>query len=196
MKIESDCLETSGYFVFFPEKEQSGHRTEMKDKEEGGISQAAFWGLIEPVKLRLYNFIIKSLNFSTDADDVYQETVLHAFQYFASFRKDKDFRAWIFSIAHNEIKSHFRSSRKQTAVHDIDALASSQADETGAMVREIFQFAARLKPKEREVFFLYYESGFSIPEIRGITGLKEGYVKLLLSQARSRLKVALGVHHG
>jgi len=168
----------------------------MKDKEEIGVSQAAFWALIEPVKLRLYNFILKSLNFSTDADDVYQETVLHAFQYFASFRKDKDFRAWIFSIAHNEIKSHFRKLRRQTSTPDTDALTASQDDGTGALVREVFRFAARLRPKEREVFFLYYESGFSIPEIRSITGLKEGYVKLLLSQARNNLKEALGVHHG
>ena len=168
----------------------------MKDKEELGVSQAAFWALIEPVKLRLYNFILKSLNFSTDADDVYQETVLRAFQYFASFRKDKDFRAWIFSIAHNEIKSHFRRTRKQTAFHDIDTLATSQPDRRGTLVREVFRFAARLKPKEREVFFLYYESGFSIPEIEGITGLKEGYIKLLLSQARSRLKESLGVSNG
>jgi len=196
MKIDGDCLETSGSFIFNAEKERSRHRTEMKDKEEVGVLQAAFWGLIEPVKLRLYNFIHKSLNFSTDADDVYQETVLHAFQYFASFRKDKDFRGWIFSIAHNEIKSHFRRTRKQTATHSIDALTASQNDSTGALIREVFRFAARLKPKERQVFFLYYESGFSIPEIEGITGLKEGYIKLLLSQARNSLREALGVHHG
>lgn len=168
----------------------------MKDKEEVGVSQAAFWCLIEPLKLRLYNFILKSLNFSTDADDVYQDTVLHAFQYFASFQKGKDFGAWIFSIAHNEVKSHFRRSRKQTATHNIEARAASLPDGADELVREVFRFAAQLRPKEREVFFLYYESGFSIPEIEGITGLKEGYIKLLLSQARNRLKEALGVHHG
>lgn len=168
----------------------------MKDKEEVSVSQAAFWGLIEPVKLRLYNFIFKSLNFSTDADDVYQETVLHAFQYFASFRKDKDFRAWIFSIAHNEIKGHFKKTGKRSAAYNIDAHTASQNDSTEALVREVFRFAARLRPKEREVFFLYYESGFSTPEIEGITGLKEGYIKLLLSQARNSLREALGVDHG
>ena len=196
MKTESYDLGKSGFFIFLGEKEQSRHRPEMKVREEAGVSQAIFWGLIEPVKFRLYNFVLKSLNFSTDADDVYQETVLHAFQYFASFHKDKDFRAWIFSIAHNEIKSHFRKSFRQTATHCIDALTASQDDSSGALVREVFRFASQLRPKEREVFFLFYESGFSIPEIRGISGLKEGYIKLLLNQARNRLKKALGVHHG
>ncbi len=168
----------------------------MKDKEGVGVSQAAFWALIEPLKLRLYNFILKSMNFSTDADDVYQETFLRAFRYFASFRKDMDFRAWIFSIAYNEIRSHFRRSRKQAAVRHIEDRTASPLDGKEALVREVFRFAARLRPKERQVFFLYYESGLSIPEIRGITGLKEGYIKLLLSQARSNLKVALGVHYG
>lgn len=196
MKIESDCLDGSGFLVFTPEKERSRHRPEMKDKEEADVQQSTFWGLIEPLKLRLYNFILKSLNFSTDADDIYQEMILHAFQYFASFRKDKDFRAWIFSIAHNEVKNHFRRSRRQTAARDLEVRDIEQADNKGALVREVFRFAARLRPKEREVFFLYYESGFSIAEIRGITGLKEGYIKLLLSRARSRLKEAIGVHHG
>jgi len=196
MKIDGDCLESSGSFIFNAEKARSLRRTKMKDKEEACVSQAAFWNLMEPVKLRLYNFVLKSLNFATDADDVYQETVLHAFQYFASFRKDRDFRAWIYSIAHNEIKNHFRKSRNLTASPNIGALMASPNDSTGALVREVFRFAAQLRPKEREVFFLFYESGFSIPEIEGITGLKEGYIKLLLSQARNNLKEALGVHHG
>jgi RNA polymerase sigma-70 factor (ECF subfamily) len=196
MKIDGECLEASGSFIFNAEKERSRHRPEMKNKEDASVLQTAFWRLIEPLKLRLYNFILKSLNFSTDADDVYQETILHAFQYFASFRKDKDFRAWIFSIAHNEIKNHFRKSHQQTAAHRIDALAVSRPDDKQATVREVFRFAAQLRPKEREVFFLYYESGFTVSEIEGITRLKEGYIKLLLSQARSRLKGALGVHHG
>ena len=196
MKIDSCWLEGPESLIFIAEKEQDRHRLGMKHKEEFGISQAEFWGLIEPLKLRLYNFVLKSLNFSTDADDVYQETVLHAFRYFSSFRKDKDFRAWIFSIAHNEVKNHFRRLRRQTAIHNLEVKAASPPESTAALVREVFRFAAELKPKERAIFFLYYESGFSIPEIRGITGLKEGYIKLLLSQARNSLKGTLGVRHG
>lgn len=125
----------------------------MKDKEEVGVSQAAFWCLIEPLKLRLYNFILKSLNFSTDADDVYQDTVLHAFQYFASFQKGKDFGAWIFSIAHNEVKSHFRRSRKQTATHNIEARAASLPDGADELVREVFRFAAQSEAERTGSFF-------------------------------------------
>ena len=135
------------------------------------------------------------MNFATDADDVYQETVLHGFQYFSSFRQDKEFRAWIFSIGHNEIKRHFKSRRKQVEVAAAHIPLISSPDEERALINEIYRYAAGLKPREREVFFLFYESGFSINEIEEITGLKSGYIKLLLHQARTYLKTKLGVSH-
>jgi len=153
-----------------------------------------FWELLDPLKHILYNFLRKSLNFYVQADDVYQETVLHAFQYFDTFKTDKNFKAWIFAIAHNEIKKHLKKTRQDAAAARLNLPAVSGPDERRALIREIFEFAARLKPREREVFFLFYENGFSVSEIRTITGLKDGYVKLLLHQARTQLKTALGVN--
>ncbi|MGD0781509.1 MAG: sigma-70 family RNA polymerase sigma factor, partial [Candidatus Aminicenantales bacterium] len=135
------------------------------------------------------------LNFATDADDVYQETILHGFQYFASFRQEGEFRAWIFSIAHNEIKRHFKRTRKQVDVGFLNLPPISSPLEDAALVTEIYRYAANLKPREREIFFLFYEGGFSINEIEDITGLKTGYIKLLLHQARVHLKKELGVFY-
>jgi RNA polymerase sigma-70 factor, ECF subfamily len=156
------------------------------------FSQALFWDYLAPLKPKLYNFILKSLNFSQDADDVFQETVLHGFQYFRSFRRDKNFSAWIFSIAHNEIRNHFKKSRRHESLFDPETVADSVVGASDRLVSEVFRFAARLKPREREIFFLYYESGFSISEISGISGLKEGHIKLLLFQARAGLKKIMG----
>ena len=167
----------------------------MKPREAFAEENSGFWSFLSPLKTNLYNFILKSLNFATDADDVYQETVLHGFQYFASFRRDADFRAWIFSIAHNEIKRHFKRTRKQIDVGAAKIPLMSVPQEEKTLVQEIYSYASGLKPLECEVFFLFYESGFAISEIEEITNLKSGYIKLLLHQARTNLKTKLGVSH-
>ena len=62
-----------------------------------------------PIKKYLYNFIQKSLSFSQEADDIFQETLLKSFRYFNSFKQDKNFKTWIFTIAHNLMKDYFNS---------------------------------------------------------------------------------------
>lgn len=155
----------------------------------------AFWDLLVPCREKLFNFIRKSLRFSTAAEDVYQETVLNAFRYFRTFRQDKEFAPWIFAIAHNALRDHFRREARTPAGPVVERLGQEDDSRTRELVQEIFAYAERLKPRHREVFFLFYDSGFSIAEIAGVTGLGEGNIKLILNQARNSLKAALGVNH-
>ena len=166
--------------------------THMRKKGESEALRIQFWELLVPHKHRLYNFIQKSLNFSEDAADIFQETVLRAFRYFYSYKKEKDFSTWVFAIAHNEIKNYFRKAGKYVSVADIDRFKSSEQDETQVLVQEVYRFAARLKPKHRQVFFLFYYNGFSISEVSQITGIKEGTVKFMLNRARNDLKKIIG----
>ncbi|MCX6559043.1 MAG: sigma-70 family RNA polymerase sigma factor [Candidatus Aminicenantes bacterium] len=158
-------------------------------------SQSLFWDYLAPLKPKLYNYILKSLNFSPDADDVFQETVLHGLQYFRSFRRDEIFGAWIFGIAHNEIRTHFKKRRRTESLPEPDKIAASAAGSPGGAVGEVYRYAAQLKPRERDIFFLFYESGFSIAEIADLAKLKEGHIKLILFQARTALKTIMGVTH-
>jgi RNA polymerase sigma factor (sigma-70 family) len=195
VKTESDVWEPEGPYFGSNDSPRLFERLGMKPREAAAEENVGFWSLLSPLKTNLYNFILKSLNFAIDADDVYQETVLHGFQYIASFRRDADFRAWIFSIAHNEIKRHFRRSRMriEAIVTNIPLISVPQEEKT--LIQEIHSYASGLRPREREVFFLFYDSGFSISEIGEITNLKSGYIKLLLHQARAYLKTKLGVSH-
>jgi RNA polymerase sigma factor (sigma-70 family) len=195
VKTESDVWELEGTNLGSYDSPRLFERFGMKPRENTAEENAVFWTQLSPLKTNLYNFILKSLNFATDADDVYQETVLHGFQYFASFHQDKEFRAWIFSIAHNEIKRHFRKTRKRADLGALNLPLITSPGEDAALVKEIYRYAAGLKSREREIFFLFYESGFSINEIEEITNLKSGYIKLLLHQARANLKTKLGVSH-
>ena len=168
----------------------------MSRKDDEAGAAALFWELLAPVNRKVYNFIRKSLNFSQDADDIFQESVLQAFRYFRTFRRGAKFETWLFSIANNEVRKHFRKASK-TAV-PLDAVSAAAPDSTrrDSLVREVYRFAQTLNPRQREVFFLFYDSGFSIGEISEITGLHEGNIKFILNQARTNLKTIMGEKNG
>jgi RNA polymerase sigma-70 factor (ECF subfamily) len=154
---------------------------------------ALYWERLDPHKARLYSYILKTLSFSPDADDIFHDTVLRGLRYFRSFRTDRDFGAWIFGIAHNEIRSHWRKSRRRRAMAEVETAAAAVPVSGNGLVQEVYDFAARLEPRARDVFFLFYESGFSIAEIAGIAGIKEGHVKWILHQARNEVRRIMGV---
>ena len=173
-----------------PEKKEELIPKLRVQKKSNAIS-VLFWEQLSPQKLKLYNFIHKSMNFSDEADDVFQETVLRALKYFKSYKKELNFGTWLFSIAHNEVKRHFKKAGKITAFHDVEDLGISSTKQQD-LVKDIYLYAERLKPRHREVFFLFYYNGFTISEISRIIHLKEGSIKAFLNQARNTLKERLG----
>lgn len=196
MKINETCFENSRLLIFNREEGQRIGVSRMKRSRDLEATGTLFWELISPHKHKLYNFIKKSLNFSEDANDVFQETVLRALRYFSSYKKQKNFNTWLFTIAHNEIKKHYKKASKHTSFADMDRLKAPETNDSQELVKEVYQFAESLKPKQKEVFFLFYYNGFTISEVSQITRLKEGNVKFILNQARISLKEIFGEQNG
>jgi RNA polymerase sigma-70 factor, ECF subfamily len=166
------------------------------------ITAETFPLFLDPIKENLYNFIFKSLGFCEDADDIYQETLLRAFKYRKSFHGPGSFKTWIFTIAHNEIRRYFNRNKKKAAPLDPEVhldTVDGNADSPTTQVQEIYRVAQQLTPRQRRVFFLFYDQQFSIAEINEITGLKQGNIKFILNQARQKIKRKLtagGVKNG
>lgn len=192
MRIKSSFLENSRPLIFGTINESRAGEAQMKKIGESEGTGVLFWELLLPHKHKLYNFIQKSLNLSEDANDIFQETVMRAFRYFHSYKKDKEFGTWIFAIAHNEVKKYFRKARKYVFIENIDRIKSSGQNDSRDLAQEVYRFAERLKPKQREVFFLFYYNGFTILEVAQITGVKEGTVKFMLNRARKDIKKIFG----
>jgi RNA polymerase sigma-70 factor (ECF subfamily) len=155
-----------------------------------------FWALAGPHRQKVYNFIYKSLSFSPEADDVYQDTLLRGLKYIRSYDEKKDFGSWLFAIAHNEIKKHLKRSQSRAYRPLAESFPDPDGSLRAALVREVYLFAEGLKPRHKEIFFLFYDSGFSIAEISHITGLRGGNVKFILNRARKVLKERFGECHG
>lgn len=166
----------------------SGARGSREEQAQPNGAAERFLQDLEPVKKHLYNFISKSLNFSHETDDIYQETLLKAFRYFHSFDPDRSFKTWLFTIAHNLVKDYFKSGRSPVLLEDVDGFAVEVDVSIANDVRDIYRAAAALTPRHREVFFLYYYNEFKIPEIVDITGLTKVNVKFILHRARKTIK--------
>jgi RNA polymerase sigma-70 factor (ECF subfamily) len=193
MKAGSPGLAGAGAWAF--RGTRAADPAAMALKEKDAALATLFWDKLDPVKTRLYNYIRKALNFSPDADDVYQETVLHAYQYVRTYQDGRDFGAWLFGIAQNEIRKHHKRNRGITISLDAERLGLEDPCSERQTIEEIYRFAERLKPRQREVFFLFYDQGFTILEISEITGLGEGNIKFILNRARQALRAVIGEDH-
>jgi RNA polymerase sigma-70 factor (ECF subfamily) len=196
MRTNETCFENSRPLIFNREEVQRIGVSRMKKNGESEATGILFWELVSPQKHKLYNFIRKSLNFSEDANDVFQETVLRALRYFKSYKKEKNFNTWLFAIAHNEIKKHYKKASQYTSFTDMDRLKAPEKNNPQELVKEVYQYAESLKPMQREVFFLFYYNGFTISEVSQITRLKAGNIKFILYQARNSLKKMIGEQNG
>lgn len=156
-----------------------------------------FWELLASLEKKLFNFVHKALDFSEDSADLYQEVVIRAWKYFPSFDRGRSFASWAFTIAHNEIKKHFRRRKEDLAVIPLALLAVEPAAPAGEdpAVALIHGAARQLPPRQREIFYLFYYNSFSIAEIAAICSLSQGNVKFILNRGREAVRRALEANH-
>jgi RNA polymerase sigma-70 factor (ECF subfamily) len=169
--------------------------TALFQKQEA-VTVEFFQYLLNPIKENLYNFIFKALNFSEDANDIYQETILRAFKYRQSYDKQGSFKTWLFTIAYNEVKRYFNKHKKlpvKVGLEEHADIIDDHSSDNQILVRDIYEVAQQLTPNQRRVFFLFYDQQFSIQEISEITGLKQGNIKFILNQSREKIKQKLGL---
>jgi RNA polymerase sigma-70 factor (ECF subfamily) len=126
------------------------------------MGQASFDAVVLAHHAEICRYLRRVIRAVGDAEDLSQETFLRAYRAYPSLPADANVRAWLFSIATNLAKNHFRSeSRRRRAYGEVRADVRSAVDgdgapeamlvsrETGAMVEAIVQ---RLPLKQRLAF--------------------------------------------
>lgn len=132
------------------------------------------------------------------ADDIAQDTFVHAARALASFRRDASFKNWLFAIAANLARDlHRRRSRSARLGEQLAALTPDPAaeardhaatDSAHAAVREAL---ARLSPDQRVAVALVYFENLSHAEAARVLDCAETTVSWRLFRARSHLKTLL-----
>lgn len=141
-------------------------------------------------------FLIETNGNEALADDLAQETFIHAWQNIGSFHALSGFGTWLYRIAHNtwlnwRARHHDVLSLDDPAIR-IEAETTLHLDSRqGSDTLEADQLrlaVARLPEAERTCIALFYLQELSLREIHRVTGWPVGTIKSHLSRGRNHLK--------
>ena len=136
------------------------------------MSQEAFENVVSAHHGEIFRYLQRVIGQAGDADDLSQETFLRAYRAYGSLPGEANLRAWLFTIATNLAKNHFRSeTRRRRAYGEMRASmretveAAPEAElvsrETGALVEGVVRrlpLKQRLAFTQRKIHGLDYEA--------------------------------------
>jgi RNA polymerase sigma-70 factor (ECF subfamily) len=130
------------------------------------------------------------------AEDLLGEVWVAAFESRAAYDRSFDgARPWLYGVALNRLRRHWRSRPAEEPVPDMTRLATGWDPwptvdarvDTQAVLRAAL---ARLKPEEREVLTLVAWEDLTVADAARVLGMPAGTGRRLLHQARTALRNA------
>lgn len=202
MSLDAESRKVHGAPPLIPSED-----TELLVRAQAG-DVAAFEGLVERHRSRVFGLAQRMLNSPDDAAEVLQESFLSAYRNLANFRGDAQFGSWVYRIAANHALMRLRHRK---VVNQVETpLDEPQFNERGSLVEEVSDFrdaegdaidkelrqaieeaASRLGPEYREVFVLKDLEELSYEEIAELTGSTVPAIKSRLHRARLSLRAAI-----
>jgi len=150
----------------------------------------------------LFNFALRMVGDSDDANDLVQETYLRAFRFWDKFEKGTNCKAWLFRILKNTYINSYRKQTKEPNKVDYEEVenfyenAKPSSTEDAHLEKEIFdnllddevsRAISSLPEDFRTVVILSDIEGFTYEEIADFIDCPVGTVRSRLHRARKML---------
>lgn len=156
---------------------------------------ATAWNaLFRRYQLPLYVYVVELLRNEQTALDVVQETFINATRYIRSLRDDAKFGSWLFSIAHQKCRQHWRKPSREEPLEDsfteraTDELLPDDLLIRAEQQEEFMSLLNQLPEIHRSVLLLHFLEEFPLEEIARITNTSVGTVKSRLHYAKKSLR--------
>ena len=92
----------------------------------------------------IYRYLRRVTSRPTEAEDLSQETFLRAYRAYRTLGPDANVRAWLFAIATNLSRNHFRSEKRRRVAHQAVLREKREADPEGPETEALFGEARTL----------------------------------------------------
>lgn len=146
------------------------------------------WDAITP---KLFGYLVNTLKDKTLAEDIFQNTWLKVIQALPQFRsKGNSVSSWIFAIARNECRQHWRNNKGEVELLDDQAaeVSSPDANKTTDDRLVVEKILKDLSEDDRELLRLRYIADLPIDEIAKVLNINFVAVRVRLHRAVARAR--------
>lgn len=136
---------------------------------------------------------------SEDANDLYQDTVIRALNYFSHYKEGTNLKAWLFTIMRNTFINSYRRQKRRSNIimvkeeldsDDLHMGSTKNTAEGNLTSKDIYRMLAKLPKCYLDPFTRHFE-GYKYHEIADELGIPLGTVKTRIHAAREMLKKSL-----
>lgn len=187
------------------------HLASLRALETNLVSE--FEAVVLPLRDELKKAALKLTHSPESAEDLVQETLLHAYRGFSRFKQGTNLKAWLMRIMLNLFISHYRHQKRTVEMVSLEglleglelaeensellldeAISPEEALMAKVMDDEVAKALESLPEPFREVVILCDIEGLSYAEAAQALGIPIGTVRSRLSRARETLRRLLWEH--
>ena len=161
-------------------------------------NDAAFEELYHRFARRLKGFFFLQLGRDEElAADATHDVFLRAYEARNRYQEGKSVSTWLFTIAYNICRNHYRSNAYETqllATLDTEPISDEQIEvqlDAAALDDALAQVLSELPPPLHQLFSLHYQEELTIPQVAEIVGIPEGTVKSRLHKTMNIIRKKL-----
>lgn len=158
---------------------------------------AAFKELFKRYAPMLTRLTVRHLRSEELAREVVQQTFFQMHAARRDFRQDRKLRPWVFTIAMNLVREHYRKKKRRKETDLDEAREPATEQERGPLERKerarlLREAMEKLPASQREVVELHWFEERPFGEVAQIVGSTEGAVRVRAHRAYKKLKELLG----
>jgi RNA polymerase sigma factor (sigma-70 family) len=136
----------------------------------------------------VYRYAYAVLGNHADAEDVTQQTFLNAYRSIAQGTKPRKAENWLLTIAHNEVRRHFRSAKAKVQEVELDEELERPAPERSEpSLADVLRALQHLPPAQRSALVMREFEGRSYAEIARIMNVTQSALETQVFRARRAL---------
>jgi RNA polymerase sigma-70 factor, ECF subfamily len=136
----------------------------------------------------VYRYVYAVLGNHADAEDVTQQTFMNAFRAIAQGTKPRKAENWLLTIAHNELRRHFRKTHGRALEVELDERIAHPAPErSDPSLGDLLRALQHLPAAQRAALVMREFEGRSYAEIAEIMGVTQDALEGLIFRGRRAL---------